>query len=98
MSNRGEILLKAHEIINGQRQDAHGNPEDSFDVIAKLWNVYIFNKPEISSLTGEDVAVMMALMKIGRIITGSAKSDSYIDCCGYIALAADMAKESEDAD
>ena len=94
---RGNILTKAHEIINGQRQDAHGNPEDSFSVIAKLWNIYIFNKNE-RLLNEEDVAVMMALMKIARITKGSAKSDSYIDCCGYMALAADIAKESEDAD
>lgn len=97
MSNRGDILLKAHEIINGERQDAHGNPESSFTVIAKLWNVYILNKKE-RLFDGEDVAIMMALMKIARITTGSAKLDSYIDCCGYMALAADMAKESEDAD
>lgn len=96
-NERGSILLKAHEIINGQRQDAHGNPEDSFDVIAKLWNIYIFNENE-RLLNKEDVAVMMALMKIARITTGSAKSDSYIDCCGYIALASDMAKENEAAD
>ena len=98
MSNRGEALLKAHEIINGQRQDAHGNPEDSFSVIALLWNTYLFHKKERYILDSEDVAVMMALMKIARITTGSAKSDSYIDCCGYIALAADMHEDQDVAD
>lgn len=31
---RGTILDKAKETINGARQDAYGNPEDSFSAIA----------------------------------------------------------------
>lgn len=90
---RGAILDSAKNVINGSRQDQYGNPEDSFDVIAKYWNVYLSNNKN-RELTGYDVAILLSLMKMGRITTGaqanSYKQDSYIDLCGYIALASDM--------
>ena len=96
---RGSVLLSAYDTINGEKVDEYGNPENSFDLIAEFWSTYLSNKSEYSlKINNKDVAVMMALMKIARIITGSDKSDSYIDCCGYIALASDMAKENEAAD
>ncbi len=36
--------------------------------------------------------MMMALLKIARIKSGSGKADSYVDLCGYAALAADIAE------
>lgn len=90
---RGNILLSAHKTINGQRVDIHGQPEDCFNTIAKLWSVWL--KKE---LTAHDAAVMMALMKVARMRHGAGTVDSYIDACGYVALAADMLEEIEDAD
>lgn len=37
-----------------------------------------------------DVCVMMALLKIARIQTGRYKADSYVDACGYLALAGEI--------
>ena len=88
---RGNVLRDALRTINGQRQDSYGNPEDSFERIANLWDAYLTGKyrSEID-LTAEDVALMMTLMKIARMMTGSGHRDSYIDAAGYIGLAADM--------
>ena len=88
---RGSVLQEAIHTINGQRQDSYGNPEDSFERIANLWDAYLTGKyrSEID-LTAEDVALMMTLMKIVRMMTGSGHRDSYIDAAGYIGLAADM--------
>ena len=88
---RGSVLQEAINTINGQRQDSYGNPEDSFERIANLWDAYLTGKyrSEID-LTAEDVALMMTLMKIARMMTGSGHRDSYIDAAGYIGLAADM--------
>ena len=41
----------------------------------------------------EDVAVMMALLKIARIKTGKFKEDRFVDACGYLACAAELEKE-----
>jgi len=83
---RGNVLLEAHEVINGQRQDRYGNPEDSFRVIAKLWSTWIGKE-----LFPRDVAMLMALLKVAREKHGAGKTDNYVDGCGYLALAADMA-------
>ena len=89
---RGDVLIEALSVINGERQDMYGHPEFSFQAIAGLWSVYL--GLEIRPRT---VAMMMALMKIARITTGTDKRDSYIDACGYLALAADMAgKEAKE--
>lgn len=37
----GPCLTEANNIINGERQDHYGNPEDSFALIAEYWEVYL---------------------------------------------------------
>jgi hypothetical protein len=86
---RGAILDQAKAIINGERQDQYGNPEDSFDTIAELWSVYLEH-----DITSHDVAMMMALMKIARQ-KHQHKPDNFVDACGYLALAADMEQKSK---
>jgi len=45
MDNKlGASLLEAEKIINGERQNSYGNPEDSFALIAKYWQTYIEDK------------------------------------------------------
>lgn len=55
--------------------------------------MYLFNRfgdiPE--PLSPEDVGLMMALFKIARIQTGSFKEDSFVDACGYLACAGEIA-------
>jgi len=87
---RGKILDKAKEIINGARQDQYGNPENSFDAIAAFWNAYLKNIK--GDLNGYDVAMLMALMKVARMLRAFGHEDSAVDACGYIALANDMVK------
>lgn len=84
-NQRGSVLLEALQVINGERQDQYGNPENNFERIAGFWSAYTG-----TVLTGHDVAMMMALMKIARICTGTGTQDSYIDCAGYIGLACDI--------
>ena len=98
---RGSVLLRAHEVINGQRQERYGQPEDCFNSIAALWNAYLRGKAAAEddgdfypltfpSLAPQDVAVMMALLKIARMQHGAGTEDNAVDCCGYLALAEDM--------
>ena len=89
---RGAILDKAKQIINGERQDQYGSPEDNFSDIAVLWTWWA-SKSKSFGFSRNDVAMMQALLKIARIRSGSGKEDSYIDCAGYVALAADMCEK-----
>jgi len=86
----GNALLEAHKIVNGERQDQYGRPENSFSTIGTLWTAYLGR-----AITPHDVAVMLALMKVGRIMNGM-KHDNYVDAAAYIALAADMVDSMEE--
>lgn len=88
---RADILNEALMIVTSDRQDAYGNLEDNFRIIAQLWMAYMGLE-----FTAEDVAVLMALLKIARISTGKYKADNYIDLAGYAACAGEIAAKMED--
>lgn len=87
-TTRAEILDAAKKIVTGERERQYGSPEDNFNVIARFWTTYAGH-----SFTPVDVAVMMTLLKVARIKTGHYKIDSYVDACGYLACAAEIAEE-----
>lgn len=87
---RADILDGAKKCVCEDRESQYGSPEDSFKLIAELWTVYLDYR-----LSPVDVAIMMALLKIARIATGRFKADSYIDACGYIACAGEIAGRGE---
>ena len=101
--NRAEVLEAAAKCVCGQREQDHGRMEDNFQAIADFWNVYLDRAhPELNLknvayhigvsaiITPEDVAVMMGLLKIARIATGSSP-DSFVDLAGYAACAGEIA-------
>lgn len=95
---RAEILDKAKQIVTKDRNAQYGEPEDNFDVIAQFWNHYLTTTKGVCLyLSAPDVAIMMALFKIGRIATArDMNADSYVDAAGYIACAAECAVIEEE--
>ena len=85
-TTRAEILDAAKKIVTGEREKQYGKPEDNFAVIAEFWTAYIGHP-----ISSEDVAIMMALLKIARIRSGNYKADSFVDGVGYLSLAAEIA-------
>lgn len=59
--------------------------EDSFDEIAALWSVYLGHP-----IIGEDVAMMMILLKVARVMKCVSIDDSLVDIAGYAACAAEI--------
>lgn len=89
---RKSILTEAEKCVCTDREQQYGSPENNFSLIARLWREYLdTDKP----ITAHDVAVMMALLKIARIATGTFKADSYVDACGYLACAGEIALNKE---
>jgi hypothetical protein len=67
-TTRKHILSEAERCVCTDREEQYGNPKDNFSLIARLWREYLdTDKP----ITAHDVAVMMALLKIARIATGT---------------------------
>ena len=91
---RGKVLEEAMEIINGERQDVYGSPEDSFALISDYWTTYVRSRsPEVANagfcLFADDVAIMMTLFKIARE-ANQHKRDNIVDAAGYLGIYADM--------
>ncbi len=82
---RKELLAAAEKCVCGQREQEYGTPEDNFGRIADMWGAYL-GYP----IRPEDVAAMMALLKIARIATSTATADSWIDLAGYAACGAEV--------
>lgn len=87
---RKETLEAAIKCVCGERQYQYGSPENNFHKIAGLWSVYLG-----FPISASDVAMMMALLKIARIKTGTATEDSFVDLAGYAACGAEIAKNEE---
>ena len=91
MMTRAEILDAAKACVCGQREEDYGTPEDNFGMIADLWSVYMRKKCVAAvCILPEDVAAMMALLKIARISAGSAKADNWVDLAGYAACGGEI--------
>ena len=91
---RKRVLSEAEKCVCGKREQDYGTPEDSFEMIGKLWIVYLDYATKIDA---HDVAAMMALLKIARISENPQHMDSWVDGCGYLACGGEIAgKETND--
>ena len=86
--HRQDVLLKAGNLIDGDRHEEYGEAKDNFALIAKYWNGHL---GLVDFITVRDVAIMMTLMKIARTHGDGRKSrDTFVDICGYAALAGEI--------
>lgn len=88
---RAGILETAKTCVCGQREEDYGSPEDNFQLIANLWELYLCacGYEETRSLYAKDVANMMILLKVARNAGGS-KLDNWIDIAGYAACGGEI--------
>ena len=92
---RDEILGRAATCVSGDREQDYGSPEQNFKTIALLWSVY-FQSTRRGWFEAQDVAAMLALLKIARIATGHAKEDNWIDLAGYAACGGEIESNNEE--
>jgi len=96
MMNRKEVLDRADQCVNGDREGSYGSPENNFARIAKMWNAYLGNTYPRKDLKPSDVAAMLALLKLARIGSGNYKDDNWIDLAGYAACGGELQSMEED--
>ena len=87
-----EILAEASRIISRDRNLSHGDAFQNHAEIAEFWNIFLDKKLQpMASITAEDVALMMVLLKISRNTQGKKNNmDNFIDMCGYAAIAGEI--------
>lgn len=95
--SRADILDRAKAIVTGEREKQYGKPEDNFAAVAQMWEVYLreqcVGEGADVRIAPEDVAMMMVLLKVGRLMTGDYLADNYVDICGYVACAGEIARK-----
>ena len=89
---REEFLEQVQKIVCQDRNVTHGDAEDNFRVIAQLWNVYIHNSKG-EELNNKDVAIMMCLFKISRLMTNVNNMENWLDLAGYAACGGGIVKK-----
>lgn len=85
---RQQLLADALDAVS---RTEYGGPEDSFQNIANLWNVYLAAAPVGAPvLTPADVAIMLMQLKVARLMTKIDHRDSIVDIAGYAACLAEI--------
>lgn len=90
--SRDDILDLAKGIVDGDREEMYGKPEESFYLISRLWSDYL---EEV--ILPEDVAMMMVLLKVARSKNGFC-IDNYVDIAGYAACGGEIAVVRSEGD
>lgn len=91
-----DICRRAADLVGGDRERTHGSKLVNHANIAALWTAWLRQRGLIapqSSLDPLDAALMMALLKIARTLTGSLNHDDYVDLAGYAGCAGEIAEE-----
>lgn len=96
---RKEILQAAERCVCGDRDASYGGPEDSFALIASLWEPIIRARcvsPWADvNVDAATVALLMAEIKIARAATNVGHMDSWVDLAGYAACGGEIAANEE---
>jgi hypothetical protein len=78
------LLHRAHELINGQRQQDYGDKLQNFSQTAMIWTGLLSHKlMPGQALTAEDVALCMMGLKMSRLAKTPDHKDSILDIAGY---------------
>lgn len=80
--DRKQILTAATKEVCEDRNREHGEPENTFPMIAKFWSTYL--GVEVKPY---DVAEMMVLFKTARFKANPSNPDNCVDTAGYTACA-----------
>ena len=94
---RAPFLDAVEKLVCKDRNVTHGDAEDNFRVIADLWNVYLRNSKgadNTDDLNNKDVAIMMCLFKISRLMTNVNNMENWLDLAGYAACGGGIVKKT----
>lgn len=104
-TGKKEILDEAIQTVAG-RGKSYGSVAANFGAIARLWNAHLMNRYAdgyggdttiaIPTLDGQDVSLMMTLMKIARLENDTSHHDSWVDIAGYSACGGELAAYQRD--
>ena len=93
--DRGDMLKHGLDLTYGDRNAQYGDPLDSCTLYANLWSIYLSEALGMEiELQPDHVAVMNALMKIGRTCNSPTHEDNYVDAAVYMAMGGEIANRT----
>jgi hypothetical protein len=94
-SIRRQVLNEAAEIVDGDRDNQYGSPENNFGRIAGALSALGYRGPDGREIIPSDVAVILIATKIGRLSNTHGKRDTWVDIAGYAACGAEIVQRHE---
>ncbi len=85
------MLRHAASLVGGQRAKDYGDKTENHQRIADLWNYWL----RTVHITAYDVAIMMLLLKVARLMHTPGHSDSHVDIAGYASIAEEISRTME---
>jgi hypothetical protein len=86
---RALVLDTAKQAVTVDRASTHGNPETTFDLIARLWSARLDQH-----ITPDMVCLMMIDLKTARAQMNPGHFDNWVDIAGYAACGGELAGAS----
>ncbi len=86
MASRVEILAEAARIIAQDRNATHGEPENTFPMIAASWSAKLG-----ITVTPAQVCLLLADLKACRAWGNPGHADNWVDGAGYNACGGELA-------
>jgi hypothetical protein len=98
-SPRASALNEARDLITGDRNNQYGPPTQDFQRTADLLNALGYRRMDVqrgaTKILSSDVAIIVAQVKVSRIMHSRGKRDSWVDLAGYAACGYECAVEEE---
>ncbi len=87
MTTRGDVLKKAQELTEGDRNEEYGEPSSLMQLTWDMWVDYTRNARG-KYCGAHNAAMFLAINKLSRIAHGnSCNEDHYVDLAAYAAIA-----------
>lgn len=84
-SPRAHVLDTAKSLVLGDRNNTYGPPTQDFQRTAGVLNSLGYRKGDGQPLEAHDISVILAAVKLSRLMWSPDKADSWIDLAGYAA-------------
>lgn len=98
-SPRESALDEAKNLITGDRNAQYGPPTQDFARAAAALNAYGYGRTDaqgvIHDILASDVAIIVPLIKISRLMHTRDKRDSWVDIAGYAGCGYECAVEEQ---
>jgi len=85
-------VSKKLDAILDERLEQYGEADVNFTAIGRMWGALL----KIEDIPAFEVALMMAQLKLQRILANPYKEDSWLDLQGYIRHAQSLVPEREE--